>query len=190
MRCSFCKYHARCTNSSISARCTAPLPQERASTYQSSSFEVLEEAPSDHAGFGDYGVQIGRSKRGVARLRPGRNQRWRNPTRWPSTSCRCRRWRATSSSQRQVWRPSKQEALRIYWFRGNRCSIFLEIVVGNRHEQDCGLGPNRVGCVAQVPDTPMIPGAKHEFLQSDGMIRSLVPEFHPLFSQTEIKTAE
>jgi hypothetical protein len=35
----------------------------------------------------------------------------------------------------------------------------------------------------------MIPGASHEFLQSDGKIMSLVPEFHPVFSQTEIKIA-
>ena len=32
----------------------------------------------------------------------------------------------------------------------------------------------------------MIPGANHEFLQPDDSIASLVPEFHPLFSQTEI----
>lgn len=36
----------------------------------------------------------------------------------------------------------------------------------------------------------MILGASHEFLQPDGTIMSLVPEFHPLFSQTEIKLAE
>jgi hypothetical protein len=36
----------------------------------------------------------------------------------------------------------------------------------------------------------MIPGASHEFLQPDGRIMSLVPEFHPLFSQTEIRIAE
>jgi hypothetical protein len=36
----------------------------------------------------------------------------------------------------------------------------------------------------------MIPGASHEFLQPDGRIMSLVPEFHPLFSQTEIKIAD
>jgi hypothetical protein len=32
----------------------------------------------------------------------------------------------------------------------------------------------------------MIPDANHEFLQPDDSIASLVPEFHPLFSQTEI----
>ena len=32
----------------------------------------------------------------------------------------------------------------------------------------------------------MIPGANHEFLQPDDSIAWLVPEFHPLFSQTEI----
>jgi hypothetical protein len=36
----------------------------------------------------------------------------------------------------------------------------------------------------------MIPGACHEFLQPDGRIMSLIPEFHPLFSQTEIKIGE
>jgi hypothetical protein len=36
----------------------------------------------------------------------------------------------------------------------------------------------------------MIPGASHEFLQADGRIMSLVPEFHPVFSQTAIKIAE
>jgi hypothetical protein len=35
----------------------------------------------------------------------------------------------------------------------------------------------------------MIPGACHEFLQSDGRITSLLPEFHPMFSQTEIQIA-
>lgn len=35
----------------------------------------------------------------------------------------------------------------------------------------------------------MIPGASHEFLQADGRIMSLVPEFHPVFSQTAIKIA-
>lgn len=33
----------------------------------------------------------------------------------------------------------------------------------------------------------MIPGASHEFLQPDGRIMSLVPIFHPMFSQTEIR---
>jgi hypothetical protein len=36
----------------------------------------------------------------------------------------------------------------------------------------------------------MIPGACHEFLLPDGRIMSILPEFHPVFSQTEIKTAE
>lgn len=36
----------------------------------------------------------------------------------------------------------------------------------------------------------MILGACHEFLQSDGRIMSLIPEFHPLFSQTKIKIGE
>jgi hypothetical protein len=36
----------------------------------------------------------------------------------------------------------------------------------------------------------MIPGACHEFLQPDGRILSLLPEFHPVFSQTEIRIAE
>jgi hypothetical protein len=36
----------------------------------------------------------------------------------------------------------------------------------------------------------MIPGASHEFLQPDGRIMSLVPEFHPMFSETEIKIAD
>jgi len=35
----------------------------------------------------------------------------------------------------------------------------------------------------------MIPGASHEFLKTDGRIMSLVPEFHPVFSQTAIKIA-
>ena len=35
----------------------------------------------------------------------------------------------------------------------------------------------------------MIPGACHEFLQPDGRIMSLIPEFHPMFSLTEIKVA-
>jgi hypothetical protein len=36
----------------------------------------------------------------------------------------------------------------------------------------------------------MVPGASHEFLQPDGRIMSLIPEFHPVFSQTEIKVAK
>src|SRR5205807_2447676 len=36
----------------------------------------------------------------------------------------------------------------------------------------------------------MIPGASHEFLLPDGRIMSILPEFHPVFSQTEIKIAE
>ena len=40
---------------------------------------------------------------------------------------------------------------------------------------------------ARLPlDSGLIPGAAHEFLQADGRIMSLLPEFHPLFSQTEI----
>jgi hypothetical protein len=40
---------------------------------------------------------------------------------------------------------------------------------------------------ALVPLNPaMVPGASHEFLQPDGSIMSLVPAFHPLFSQTAI----
>jgi hypothetical protein len=35
-------------------------------------------------------------------------------------------------------------------------------------------------------DPELIPGARHEFLQPDGRIMSLVPEFHPLFSETLI----
>lgn len=41
---------------------------------------------------------------------------------------------------------------------------------------------------ASIPlDPNLIPGASHEFLQSDGKIMSLIPEFHPLFSMTEIR---
>ena len=36
----------------------------------------------------------------------------------------------------------------------------------------------------------LIPGAAHEFLQEDGSIRTLLPEFHPLFSQTMIVMPE
>jgi hypothetical protein len=40
---------------------------------------------------------------------------------------------------------------------------------------------------ARLPlDSGLIPGAAHEFFQADGRIMSLLPEFHPLFSQTEI----
>jgi hypothetical protein len=40
---------------------------------------------------------------------------------------------------------------------------------------------------ARIPlDPAHIPGAAHEFLQEDGRIMSLLPEFHPLFSGTEI----
>jgi len=40
---------------------------------------------------------------------------------------------------------------------------------------------------ARVPlDPALIPGANHEFLQEDGGIISLLPEFHPYFSQTAI----
>jgi len=36
----------------------------------------------------------------------------------------------------------------------------------------------------------MVPGARHEFLQPDGRIMSLIPDFHPLFSETEIKVGD
>jgi hypothetical protein len=40
---------------------------------------------------------------------------------------------------------------------------------------------------ALIPlDPELIPGASHEFLQPDGRIMSLVPDFHPAFSTTEI----
>lgn len=40
---------------------------------------------------------------------------------------------------------------------------------------------------ARIPlDPALIPGADHEFLQADGGIMSLLPEFHPYFSQTAI----
>lgn len=40
---------------------------------------------------------------------------------------------------------------------------------------------------AKVPFHPrQIPGAAHEFLQPDGRIMTLMPMFHPLYSQTEI----
>jgi hypothetical protein len=35
----------------------------------------------------------------------------------------------------------------------------------------------------------MIPGASHDFLQPDGKIISLSPDFHPLLSQTAITVA-
>jgi hypothetical protein len=42
---------------------------------------------------------------------------------------------------------------------------------------------------ALIPlDPNLIPGASHEFLQPDGRIMSLIPEFHPLFSTTMIST--
>lgn len=38
---------------------------------------------------------------------------------------------------------------------------------------------------AHVPlDPGLLPGAAHEFLQPDGSIKSLLPDFHPLYSQT------
>ena len=44
---------------------------------------------------------------------------------------------------------------------------------------------------ARIPlDPAMILGASHEFLQKDGSITSLVPSFHPLFSQTAITLEE
>ena len=39
-------------------------------------------------------------------------------------------------------------------------------------------------------DPAMIPGAAHEFLQEDGRIMSLLPEFHPLFSETVIEVPD
>lgn len=40
---------------------------------------------------------------------------------------------------------------------------------------------------AKVPlDPRLIPGAAHEFLQKDGKIYTLLPEFHPVFSETKI----
>jgi hypothetical protein len=40
---------------------------------------------------------------------------------------------------------------------------------------------------ALIPLSPdMIPGARHQLLQPDGSIALLMPQFHPLFSQTEI----
>ena len=39
-------------------------------------------------------------------------------------------------------------------------------------------------------DPELIPGARHEFLQEDGRIMSIVPDFHPLFSQTAIIAAK
>lgn len=38
----------------------------------------------------------------------------------------------------------------------------------------------------QPLDPDRLPGAAHEFLQDDGRIMSLIPEFHPVFSQTQI----
>ena len=40
---------------------------------------------------------------------------------------------------------------------------------------------------ARIPlDPSLIPGANHEFLNEDGRIMSLLPDFHPYFSQTAI----
>ncbi len=40
---------------------------------------------------------------------------------------------------------------------------------------------------ARIPlDPALIPGANHEFLQEEDRILSLLPDFHPYFSQTEI----
>ena len=40
---------------------------------------------------------------------------------------------------------------------------------------------------ARIPlDPSLIPGANHEFLKEDGGIMSLLPDFHPYFSQTAI----
>lgn len=44
---------------------------------------------------------------------------------------------------------------------------------------------------ARIPlDPDLIPGANHEFLQADGKIMSLIPDFHPYFSQTSIALAD
>lgn len=44
---------------------------------------------------------------------------------------------------------------------------------------------------AVIPlDPELIPGASHEFLQPDGRIMSLVPDFHPVFSMTEISIGQ
>ncbi len=44
---------------------------------------------------------------------------------------------------------------------------------------------------ANVPlDPALLPGAAHEFLQPDGSIMSLLPDFHPLFSQTHTALEE
>jgi hypothetical protein len=41
---------------------------------------------------------------------------------------------------------------------------------------------------ARVPLNPeLIPGAAHEFLQEDGRIMTILPPFHPIFSQTAIE---
>jgi hypothetical protein len=38
---------------------------------------------------------------------------------------------------------------------------------------------------AKIPLEPMmLAGAAHEFLQPDGRLQSLIPEFHPVFSNT------
>lgn len=43
---------------------------------------------------------------------------------------------------------------------------------------------------ARIPlDPELLPGAAHEFLREDGRIMSMLPEFHPLFSQTAIGRA-
>ena len=40
---------------------------------------------------------------------------------------------------------------------------------------------------ARIPlPPPLIDGASHEFLQEDGRLMSLFPEFHPYFSETII----
>jgi len=44
---------------------------------------------------------------------------------------------------------------------------------------------------ANIPlDTNLLPGANHEFLQDDGTIMSLLPDFHPYSSQTHVKLKE
>jgi hypothetical protein len=44
---------------------------------------------------------------------------------------------------------------------------------------------------AKIPlDPELVPGAAHEFLQLDGRIMSLLPDFHPLYSQTLVVLEE
>jgi hypothetical protein len=44
---------------------------------------------------------------------------------------------------------------------------------------------------ALIPlDPELLPGARHEFLEPDGNIMSLIPDFHPLYSETKIFSPE